>query len=105
MSVTTESYRLIIIDRQPDFFLVRCGCGKGCSSCKYTGHRKLRVPSDWDFPADVFRCGGCKGKGCSSCDYVGAFVGGTPRVICGSCSGNGCSSCKYRGSHYIGNIP
>lgn len=107
-------YTSVVIETNPDAFLVKCGhCGGSgsgpCRVCNGVGKVLLRVPPDWTGrDIGVIKCGHCEGEGsgpCRVCHGVGALVKCFPRVVCSHCGGHGsgpCRTCGGCGSVWIG---
>jgi DnaJ-class molecular chaperone len=119
--MTIVKYTIVIIERTPESFLVKCGYCKGsghsygtCSVCNGVGTVRLKVPPDWHCDAGILKCAYCNGSGhaqgtCSVCRGVGCLVKCFPRVVCSTCSGSGhhvgvCGVCEGTGSVWVENI-
>lgn len=111
MRVVVERYEVVVLERLPVGWIVRCAMCKGsgikpgysetnCPSCGGVGKRKLMLPDNADMSLDwgpVF-CGFCQGTGikpgysetkCPLCDGRGVQTGAFPRAVCGKCKGRG----------------
>lgn len=128
-----ERYTKIVIESQPDYYLVKCGkCDGGgiqptknrtsCSACDGVGKQKVEIPTSWDCDVGLAKCNFCGASGiqptknrttCNVCEGVGALVKCFPRVSCGKCDGGGikptknrtpCDVCKGAGSVWIDNV-
>lgn len=111
MGVQIEKYTKVVIERQPDYYLVNCGycngsgqkypqgsSSKKCPTCSGKGVRK--VESKGKNNESLLKCGYCGGAGqkypsgssskkCPICNGIGVLVAEFPRIECNYCEGSG----------------
>lgn len=114
--MTIIKYVTVIIEQQPEAFLIKCGYCEGsgyssgtCKVCSGAGKVMLRIPSDLYGDIGVLKCGYCEGSGyssgrCKVCKGPGAVVAEFPRVMCSNCSGSGYSSGRCRACDGYGSV-
>jgi DnaJ-class molecular chaperone len=125
--VKIETYTEVIIEREPDFWIVECRHCRGtgqkypayggksgkrkhkCPTCGGTGANKITVPSG----EDLYKCKHCRGTGqkypkyggksgkrkhkCPTCGGKGVLSLESPRIKCSHCEGSGQKYPKYGG--------
>lgn len=73
MGIEIVKYAVVIIEKLPDAFLVKCGyCGgsgghprkyQTCPVCKGSGKVLLRIPPDFNCDVGILKCAYCNGTG------------------------------------------
>jgi DnaJ-class molecular chaperone len=127
MEIEVVKYTVVIIEKLPDAFLVKCGFCNGsgehprkyqtCPVCDGHGRVLLKIPPDFNGDADLLKCAYCNGTGehprkyqtCPACKGVGVIVKCFPRVKCSYCNGSGehprryelCPTCEGAGSVWV----
>ena len=130
MGFEIVKYTVVIIEKLPDAFLVKCGYCNGtgehprkyqtCPVCGGKGRVLLRIPPDFSCDVGILKCAYCNGTGehphryetCPACHGVGSTVRCFPRIKCGYCNGSGghphqyklCPICGGAGSVWVGDL-
>jgi len=90
MGIEIVKYSVVIIERLPDAFLVKCGYCKSsgehprkyqtCPVCEGKGRVLLRIPPDFNCDVGILKCAYCNGSGehprryalCPTCGGAGS---------------------------------